>query len=62
MMNLKGNVREITGIIKQKFASLTDDLVLYVNGREEEYLGKIQKNLGKSIAKVSKSLSSEKIN
>jgi len=60
MMTFKGNIREIAGKLKQMFASLTDDTVLYVNGREEEYLGKMQKNMGKPITKIRKDLWSKK--
>ncbi len=46
--NIKGNWNEIAGKIKQKYADLTDDDLLYVKGAEEELLGRLQKKLGKT--------------
>jgi uncharacterized protein YjbJ (UPF0337 family) len=45
---LKGNWNEMKGKIKQKYADLTDDDLLYVEGKEDEWLGKLQQKLGKS--------------
>lgn len=47
-LNLKGNWNEIKGKIKQKYGELTDDDVTYVEGKEDELLGNLQKKLGKS--------------
>ena len=47
-LKLKGNWNEIKGKIKQSFASVTDDDLLYLEGREDEMLGKLQKKTGKS--------------
>ena len=43
---LKGNWNTLKGTLKQKYAQLTDDDLKYVEGKEEELLGKIQKKLG----------------
>jgi len=45
---LKGNWNEMKGKIKQRYADLTDDDLLYVEGKEDEWLGKLQQKLGKS--------------
>jgi len=45
---LKGNWLEQKGKLKQKFAVLTDDDLLFVQGKKEEMLGKIQVKLGKT--------------
>jgi len=51
---IKGNWNELKGKLKQKFADLTDDDLLYVEGQEDELYGKIQKKVGKSKDEVRK--------
>ena len=43
---LKGNWNTLKGALKQKYAQLTDDDLKYVEGKEDELLGKLQKKLG----------------
>ena len=43
---LKGNWDEQKGKLKQKFATLTDNDLLFLEGKKEEMLGKLQKKLG----------------
>jgi len=45
---LKGNWNEQKGKLKQKFAVLTDNDLMYENGKKEEMLGKLQIKLGKT--------------
>lgn len=47
-LNLKGNWNEVKGKIKQKYAEITDDDLLFEEGQDEELLGRIQKKLGKT--------------
>jgi uncharacterized protein YjbJ (UPF0337 family) len=47
-ISMKGNWKEIAGKLKQQFANLTDDDLLYQEGKEEELLGRLQKKVGKS--------------
>ena len=47
-LKIKGNWNEIAGKLKQKYASLTDDDLLFKEGKEEELLGRLQKRLGKT--------------
>jgi uncharacterized protein YjbJ (UPF0337 family) len=42
----KGNWHQIKGKLKQKYAQLTDNDVVYVEGKEEELLGHLQRKLG----------------
>jgi len=51
-LNIKGNWNEVAGKLKQKFADLTDDDVLFIEGKEEELLGRLQKKLGKTQAEI----------
>ena len=45
---LRGNWNQIKGNIKQKYADLTDDDLLYVEGKEDELVGKLQKKTGET--------------
>jgi uncharacterized protein YjbJ (UPF0337 family) len=47
-LGIKGNWNEVAGKLKQKFAVLTDDDLLFKEGKEEELLGRLQKKLGKT--------------
>jgi uncharacterized protein YjbJ (UPF0337 family) len=49
---LKGNWNQLKGKLKQKYADLTDDDLLYVEGKEDELFGRLQKKLGKSDREV----------
>ena len=40
--DLKGKWNELKGKLKQQYADLTDDDLLYVEGKEDELYGKIQ--------------------
>ena len=51
---LKGNWHELKGKLKKKFADLTDNDLMYEEGREEELYGRIQVKLGKSKEEVKK--------
>ncbi len=48
----KGNWNMAKGKLKQQYADLTDDDLMYVEGREEELYGRLQKKLGKSREEV----------
>lgn len=48
----KGNWNETKGKLKQKFGQLTDDDLLYQEGKEEELYGRLQKKLGKTRAEI----------
>ena len=47
-LNLKGHWNEIKGKLKQKYGQLTDDDLVFAEGKEEELLGRLQQRLGKS--------------
>lgn len=47
-LELKGNWNQIKGRLKQKYANLTDDDLTYVDGREDELIGRIQQKTGRS--------------
>jgi len=45
---VKGNWNEQKGKLKQKFAILTDNDLLFTEGKKEEMFGRLQKKLGKT--------------
>jgi uncharacterized protein YjbJ (UPF0337 family) len=47
-LEIKGNWNQIKGKLKQKYADLTDDDLTFVEGKEDELLGRLQERLGKS--------------
>ena len=49
---IKGNWNELKGKLKQKFAALTDDDLLYINGKEDELIGRIQHKIGKTKSEL----------
>lgn len=48
----KGNWNIIKGLLKQRYADLTDKDLVYVEGKEDELLGRIQKRTGDSKEKI----------
>ena len=51
---IKGNWNEIKGKLKQRFADLTEDDLLFEEGKEDETYGKIQQRIGKSKDEIIK--------
>lgn len=51
---IKGDWNELKGKLKQKYADLTDDDLLYEEGKEDELYGKIQQKVGKTKDEVKK--------
>jgi uncharacterized protein YjbJ (UPF0337 family) len=47
-LQLKGNWNEIKGKLKQKYGQLTDQDLVFAEGKEDELLGRLQKRLGKT--------------
>jgi len=51
---LKGNWDEQKGKLKQKFAVLTDNDLMFEEGKKEEMLGKLEIKLGKTKEELHK--------
>ena len=49
---IKGNWNELKGKLKQKYAELTVDDVLFEEGKEDETWGKLQQKLGKTEKEI----------
>lgn len=57
-LQIKGKWNEIKGKLKQQYADLTDDDLMYQEGEEDRLIGKLQQKLGKSRDEVIKMLRS----
>jgi len=51
---VKGNWNEQKGKLKQKFATLTDNDLMFSEGKKDEMLGRLQVKLGKSKEELHK--------
>ena len=51
-LKLKGAWNELKGKVKQQYAELTDDDLLYESGKEDELIGRIQQKTGKARDEV----------
>jgi uncharacterized protein YjbJ (UPF0337 family) len=51
-LKIKGTWNIAKGKLKQQYADLTDDDLLYEEGKEEELYGRLQKKLGKTRQEV----------
>ena len=58
LTEIKGNWNEIKGKLKQQYAQLTDDDLLYVEGKQDEMKGRLQIKLGKSKEEIDKIIAS----
>ena len=47
-LQLKGKWNELKGKVKKAYADLTDDDLTYEDGKDDEFLGKLQQKTGKS--------------
>ena len=54
---VKGNWNEQKGKLKQQFANLTDDDLMFAEGKKDEMLGKLQIKLGKTKDELHKIMS-----
>ena len=58
-LKVKGNWNEQKGKLKQKFATLTDNDLMFAEGKKDEMLGKLQIKLGKSKEELQKIMDSK---
>ena len=54
---LNGNWEQQKGKLKQKFAMLTDNDLLFAEGKKEEMLGRLEAKLGKTKEELYKIIS-----
>ncbi|HXS55925.1 MAG TPA: CsbD family protein [Hanamia sp.] len=53
-LKLKGNWNEVKGKMKQAYADLTDDDLKRDEGKDDEFVGRVQQKLGKTKDEVIK--------
>lgn len=51
-LKLRGAWNEVKGKVKQSYADLTDDDLLYEEGKEDELIGRLQTKTGKTRDEV----------
>lgn len=56
---IQGQWNILKGKLKQKYAELTDDDLIYVEGKADELFGRMQKRLGKNREEIEKVLAEE---
>ena len=57
-LKMKGQWNEIKGKLKQKYGQLTDDDLIFAEGKDEELLGRLQQKLGRTKENIRKELES----
>ena len=55
-LKMRGSWNEVKGRLKQKYADLTDDDLMFAEGKEDELYGRLQKRLGKSKEEIRKEI------
>jgi uncharacterized protein YjbJ (UPF0337 family) len=55
-LKVKGSWNEIKGKLKQKYGELTDDDLIFAEGKEDELYGRLQKKLGKTKDELRKEI------
>jgi uncharacterized protein YjbJ (UPF0337 family) len=56
-LEIKGTWNETKGKLKQKYADLTDDDLLFEEGKEDELLGRLQKKTGETKEAIREAIS-----
>ena len=51
-LELKGDWNILKGKLKQKFGDLTDNDLMFIKGKEEELVGRLQRKLGKTKQEI----------
>lgn len=51
-LEFKGSWNEVKGKMKQKYAQLTDNDLLFEEGKDDELLGRLQQKLGETKEKI----------
>ena len=55
-LEIKGDCNIAKGKLKQKWAKLTDDDLQYIDGKQDEWVGRIQKRTGETREAVEKAI------
>ncbi|HEY5744307.1 MAG TPA: CsbD family protein [Terrimicrobiaceae bacterium] len=55
-LQMKGSWNEVKGKLKQKYAELTDDDLVFTEGKEDELLGRLQQRLGQTKEEIRRAI------
>jgi uncharacterized protein YjbJ (UPF0337 family) len=55
-LEIKGNWNQAKGKLKQKYGQLTDNDLTFIEGKEEELLGRLQEKTGKTREELVKEI------
>jgi uncharacterized protein YjbJ (UPF0337 family) len=55
---MKGSWNEVKGKLKQKYGQLTDNDLIYAEGKEDELYGRLQQRLGKTKEEIQREIDS----
>jgi uncharacterized protein YjbJ (UPF0337 family) len=58
-LKIKGTWNTVKGKLKQKYAELTDDDLVFAEGKEDELYGRLQQRLGKTREEIRKEIKEE---
>ena len=53
---IKGNWNQVKGYLKEKYGELTNDDLAYIEGREDQFLGRLQERIDKSKEELIKEI------
>jgi uncharacterized protein YjbJ (UPF0337 family) len=51
-LRVRGSWDEVKGKMKKQYGALTDDDLKYEEGKDDEFIGRIQKKIGKTADEV----------
>jgi uncharacterized protein YjbJ (UPF0337 family) len=57
-LQLKGNWNRIKGKLKEKYAHLTDDDLMYEEGKDDQMWGRLQQKTGKTLDDIKREVRS----
>ncbi len=57
-LTIKGNWNQLKGKLKQKYSELSEDDLVYAEGKEDELLGRLQEKLGKTKDQIKEEINS----
>jgi uncharacterized protein YjbJ (UPF0337 family) len=55
-LKIKGTWNELKGKLKQKYGELTDNDLVFAEGKEDELYGRLQQRLGKTKEEIRKEI------
>ena len=55
-LQIRGSWKQVQGKLKQKYAQLTGNDLLFTEGKEDEMLGRLEKRIGKSKEEIKREI------